>query len=189
MSPEAKGCPVSTQDFDISHVSNFVRHRMELPVERPRRRSGRREKSVTSWTTWSFSTRYGAICYFWKRNFAKNSLAFRCSLISIHQQMSPSFSFRRLTTSCTRKVRFLPIRFDIWTMIQSVITLLDVNDYPSSVFLVPSYKLITPSVVSERLKIRGSLARFALIELEGKGKSSKPSRIMIYVNIKIAPCG
>ena len=74
-------------------------------------------------------------------------------------------------------------------MIQSVITLLDVNDYPSSVFLVPSYKLITPSVVSERLKIRGSLARFALIELEGKGKSSKPSRIMIYVYIKIAPCG
>ena len=35
---------------------------------------------------------------------------------------------------------------------------------------VPSYKLITPSVVSERLKIRGSLARFALIELEGKGQ-------------------
>merc|ERR1711875_2965 len=34
---------------------------------------------------------------------------------------------------------------------------------------VPSYKLITPSVVSERLKIRGSLARSALIELEGKG--------------------
>jgi len=34
---------------------------------------------------------------------------------------------------------------------------------------VPSYKLITPSVVSERLKIRGSLARSALIELEEKG--------------------
>merc|ERR1711973_423412 len=34
---------------------------------------------------------------------------------------------------------------------------------------VPSYKLITPSVVSERLKVRGSLARFALRELEGKG--------------------
>merc|ERR1711915_821297 len=34
---------------------------------------------------------------------------------------------------------------------------------------VPSYKLITPSVVSDRLKIRGSLARFALVELEGKG--------------------
>jgi len=34
---------------------------------------------------------------------------------------------------------------------------------------VPSYKLITPSVVSERLKIRGSLARFALKELEEQG--------------------
>merc|ERR1711911_297906 len=34
---------------------------------------------------------------------------------------------------------------------------------------VPAYKLITPAVVSERLKIRGSLARFALKELEGKG--------------------
>ena len=34
---------------------------------------------------------------------------------------------------------------------------------------VPSYKLITPSVVSERLKIRGSLARNALKELQAKG--------------------
>merc|ERR1712048_995801 len=34
---------------------------------------------------------------------------------------------------------------------------------------VPSYKLITPSVVSERLKVRGSLARFALKELEERG--------------------
>merc|ERR1712003_309426 len=34
---------------------------------------------------------------------------------------------------------------------------------------VPSYKLITPSVVSERLKIRGSLARQALRELLSKG--------------------
>ncbi|XP_033641585.1 40S ribosomal protein S25-like [Asterias rubens] len=34
---------------------------------------------------------------------------------------------------------------------------------------VPSYKLITPSVVSERLKIRGSLARAALNELLNKG--------------------
>merc|ERR1711928_267565 len=31
---------------------------------------------------------------------------------------------------------------------------------------VPSYKLITPAVVSERLKIRGSLARKALNELQ-----------------------
>lgn len=34
---------------------------------------------------------------------------------------------------------------------------------------VPSYKLITPSVVSERLKIRGSLAKKALQELMEKG--------------------
>ena len=34
---------------------------------------------------------------------------------------------------------------------------------------VPSYKLITPAVVSERLKIRGSLARRACDELLSKG--------------------
>ena len=34
---------------------------------------------------------------------------------------------------------------------------------------VPTYKLITPAVVSERLKIRASLARKALEELESKG--------------------
>ena len=34
---------------------------------------------------------------------------------------------------------------------------------------VLSYKLITPSVVSERLKVRASLARAALKELLGKG--------------------
>ncbi|KYB26424.1 small ribosomal subunit protein eS25 [Tribolium castaneum] len=34
---------------------------------------------------------------------------------------------------------------------------------------VSSYKLITPSVVSERLKVRGSLARRALLELQQKG--------------------
>ncbi|XP_036610348.1 40S ribosomal protein S25-like [Trichosurus vulpecula] len=34
---------------------------------------------------------------------------------------------------------------------------------------VPTYKLITPAVVSERLKIRGSLARVALQELLSKG--------------------
>ena len=35
---------------------------------------------------------------------------------------------------------------------------------------VPTYKLITPSVVSERLKIHGSLARAALKELHREGK-------------------
>ena len=34
---------------------------------------------------------------------------------------------------------------------------------------VPNYKLVTPAVVSERLKIRGSLARAALQELLSKG--------------------
>merc|ERR1712071_731026 len=34
---------------------------------------------------------------------------------------------------------------------------------------VPAYKLIPPAVVSERLKIRGSLARKALNELQQKG--------------------
>merc|ERR1712072_1508787 len=34
---------------------------------------------------------------------------------------------------------------------------------------VPSYKLITPSVVSERLKVRASLARTALDHLAEKG--------------------
>ena len=34
---------------------------------------------------------------------------------------------------------------------------------------VPSYKLITPAVISERLEIRGSLARAALQELLSKG--------------------
>lgn len=38
---------------------------------------------------------------------------------------------------------------------------------------VPNYKLITPAVVSERLKIRGSLARAALLELLGKGISGR----------------
>merc|ERR1712142_107374 len=54
---------------------------------------------------------------------------------------------------------------------------------------VPSYKLITPSVVSERLKIRGSLARFALVELEEKGlirKVSAHHAQMIYTrNVKV----
>merc|ERR1712110_1186274 len=48
---------------------------------------------------------------------------------------------------------------------------------------VPTYKLITPSVVSERLKVRGSLAKQALRELAEKGLIrliSKHSSQMIY---------
>merc|ERR1711874_478671 len=35
---------------------------------------------------------------------------------------------------------------------------------------VPNYKVITPSIVSDRMKIRGSLARRAIKELHGMGK-------------------
>merc|ERR1711931_12370 len=48
---------------------------------------------------------------------------------------------------------------------------------------VPTYKLITPSVVSERLKVRGSLARRGLIELANKGLINQVvahSRQVIY---------
>merc|ERR1712055_204345 len=38
---------------------------------------------------------------------------------------------------------------------------------------VPSYKLITPSVVSERLKITGSLAKKALHQMYKKGQIKK----------------
>ena len=37
---------------------------------------------------------------------------------------------------------------------------------------VPAYRLITPSIVSERHKVRGSLARKALTELLNKGRQS-----------------
>ena len=48
--------------------------------------------------------------------------------------------------------------------------LFDAATYDKLYKEVPSYKLITPSVVSERLKIRGSLARAALQELLDKGE-------------------
>ena len=41
--------------------------------------------------------------------------------------------------------------------------------YDKLVKEVPTYKLITPSIVSERMKVRGSLARKALRELLAKG--------------------
>ena len=41
---------------------------------------------------------------------------------------------------------------------------------------VPNYKLITPSVVSERLKIRASLARKALEDMLAKGTIRVVSR-------------
>ncbi|KAF3421862.1 hypothetical protein E2986_07078 [Frieseomelitta varia] len=47
--------------------------------------------------------------------------------------------------------------------------LFDKATYEKLLKEVPLYKLITPSIVSERLKIRGSLARSALMELQQKG--------------------
>ena len=38
---------------------------------------------------------------------------------------------------------------------------------------VPTYKLITPAVMVDRMKINGSLARVALRELEAKGLIKK----------------
>merc|ERR1712168_299301 len=49
------------------------------------------------------------------------------------------------------------------------LVLFDKNTYDKLYKEVPTYKLVTPSIVSERLKVRGSLARRALGELEGKG--------------------
>jgi len=49
------------------------------------------------------------------------------------------------------------------------LVLFDQATYDKLLKEVPSYKLITPAVVSERLKVRGSLARKALKELQEKG--------------------
>ena len=50
------------------------------------------------------------------------------------------------------------------------LVLFDKATYDKLLKEVPTYKLITPSIVSERLKVRGSLARKALTELVQKGK-------------------
>jgi len=49
------------------------------------------------------------------------------------------------------------------------LVVLDKASYDKLYKEVPTYKLITPSIVSERLKVRGSLARRGLIELCEKG--------------------
>merc|ERR1712080_304574 len=49
------------------------------------------------------------------------------------------------------------------------LVLFDKAAYEKLLKEVPTYKLITPSIVSERLKVRGSLARKALDELTQKG--------------------
>ena len=49
------------------------------------------------------------------------------------------------------------------------LVLFDKATYDKLMKEVPSYKLITPSIVSERMKVRGSLARKVLAELVSKG--------------------
>merc|ERR1712016_398945 len=49
------------------------------------------------------------------------------------------------------------------------LVLFDKPTYDKLLKEVSTYKLITPSIVSERLKVRGSLARKALAELAQKG--------------------
>merc|ERR1712001_521891 len=49
------------------------------------------------------------------------------------------------------------------------LVLLDKPTYDKLLKEVPTYELITPSIVSERLKVRGSLARKACVELVQKG--------------------
>merc|ERR1712050_665827 len=49
------------------------------------------------------------------------------------------------------------------------LVLFDKATYDKLLKEVPTYKLITPSIVSERLKVRGSLARKALTGLVQKG--------------------
>merc|ERR1712226_765269 len=49
------------------------------------------------------------------------------------------------------------------------LVLFDKATYDKLMKEVPSYKLITPSIVSERMKVQGSLARKALQELQTKG--------------------
>ena len=65
------------------------------------------------------------------------------------------------------------------------LVLFDKATYDKLLKEVPTYKLITPSIVSERLKVRGSLARKALVELVQKGKQglSKYSRDAILLSL------
>merc|ERR1711976_20029 len=63
------------------------------------------------------------------------------------------------------------------------LVLFDKATYEKLLEEVPTYKLITPSVVSERLKVRGSLARAGLKELLQKGmirQVVKHNRQVIY---------
>merc|ERR1712141_327552 len=68
------------------------------------------------------------------------------------------------------------------------LVLFDKATYEKMVTEVPTYKLITPSVVSERLKVRESLARKGLEELLAKGlirQVVKHSRQVIYTRTTV----
>jgi small subunit ribosomal protein S25e len=61
--------------------------------------------------------------------------------------------------------------------------LMDPQTYEKLVKEVPSYKLITPAIISDRLRVRGSLARRAITELANKGLIKpvyKHSAVSIY---------
>jgi ribosomal protein S25 len=62
--------------------------------------------------------------------------------------------------------------------------LFDKATYDKFLKEVPGYKLITPSVVSERLKIRGSLARAGLRELVAKSEQEFTQNfLLLYFNV------
>merc|ERR1719445_2258019 len=64
---------------------------------------------------------------------------------------------------------WIPMELKTTTDKLNNLVLFDKGTYDKLYKEVPTYKLITPSIVSERLKVRGSLARRALIELMEKG--------------------
>jgi small subunit ribosomal protein S25e len=49
------------------------------------------------------------------------------------------------------------------------LVLFDQATYDKLIAEVPKYKMITPSILSDRLRLNGSLARAAIIELLSKG--------------------
>ena len=53
------------------------------------------------------------------------------------------------------------------------LVLLNKGNYDKLIKEVPTYKLITPSIVTERLKVLGSLSRRALLDLAEKGLIKK----------------
>ncbi|XP_040591724.1 40S ribosomal protein S25-like [Mesocricetus auratus] len=63
----------------------------------------------------------------------------------------------------------------VWDNLNNLV-LFDKATYDKLCKEVSNYKLITPAVVSERLKIRGSLARAALQELLSKGLIKQVSK-------------